>query len=346
MERQNSYNSKTDSQLSSWLKLAFASNAVVSVWAVAALYFDLPKPWIRVVGSSAYAGFIGALILVTRCTWKGIAVWVASLALVLAWWFSLSPTNTRAWQPDVAQLPFTVFKGNQVTVHNVRNFNYRTEMDYVSHWETRTVDLTRIRGVDLFLTHFGSPLIAHAIVSFRFGNDTGTDTFIAMSIEQRKAIGQSYSTIRGFFRQYELIYIAADERDVVRLRTNYRTGEQVRLYHTLMTPDDSSRLFLRYLQWMENLRGRAEWYNALTDNCTTSVTSYLGRHHVGGLSRWDWRTVINGFGDRMLYDDEDLATGGLSFDELARQAVINDAAKRLRDDPEFSRDIRRGHPGF
>jgi hypothetical protein len=167
-----------------------------------------------------------------------------------------------------------------------------------------------------------------------------------MSIEQRKAIGQTYSTMRGFFRQYELIYLVCDERDVVRLRTNYRTGEYVRLYHTLTTPDDSRRLFLQYLQWIGNLRRQPEWYNALTDNCTSNVTSYLVRNHVGGLSTWDWRSVLNGLGDRMLYDDGDLATGGLPFQDLAKQAYINEEARRLGDDPDFSRDIRRGHPGF
>jgi hypothetical protein len=167
-----------------------------------------------------------------------------------------------------------------------------------------------------------------------------------MSIEQRKTIGQTYSTLRGFFRQYELIYLVSDERDVVRLRTNFRKGEDVRLYHTLTQPDDARRLFLQYLQWIEDLRRHPQWYNALTDNCTSSVTSYLARNHVGGLSHWDWRLLLNGLGDQMLYDYGDLATGGLSFKALSGQALINDEAKSLGDDPNFSRDIRRGHPGF
>jgi len=96
----------------------------------------------------------------------------------------------------------------------------------------------------------------------------------------------------------------------------------------------------------EALRRHPQWYNALTDNCTSSITSYLARNHIGGLSRWDWRLLLNGLGDQMLYDDGDLATGGLSFKALSEQARINEEAKSLGDDPDFSRDIRRGHPGF
>jgi hypothetical protein len=327
-------------------KLVIALAVLVSMWAVAALYFDVRIPWLRVPAACLYSGFVGAIVWFSRSSRNGILLWLGSVILVLAWWFSLAPTNIRSWQPDVAELPWADRHANLITVYNVRNFFYRAETDYTQRWEIKTVDLSQIRGVDLFLTHFGSPLIAHAIVSFQFGDGTGNDTFLAMSIEQRRAIGQSYSTLRGFFRQYELIYLVADERDVVRLRTDYRTGEYVRLYHTLANPDDSRRLFLRYLQWIETLRSHPQWYNALTDNCTTSVTSYLATHYVGGLSRWDWRSLLNGLGDRMLYDDGDLAAGGLSFQDLAKQALINDAAKRLGDDPNFSRDIRQGHPGF
>jgi len=122
---------------------------------------------------------------------------------------------------------------------------------------------------------------------------------------------------------------------VARLRTDYRTGEYVRLHHTLTTPEDSRKLFLQYLRWIDDVRRQPQWYNALTDNWTSSVTSFLTRNRVGGLSRWDWRKVLNGLGDRMLYHDGDLATGGLSFDELAKQAQINDAAKALGNETQL-----------
>jgi hypothetical protein len=331
-------------------KIVIAVGAILSIWAAAALYFDVRISWLQVPCAVLFIVWVIAVLRVSHGSRTGILIWMGSLLAVMVWWFSLRPTHDRDWQPDVAQLPWTETNGNFVTIHNVRNFEYRSETDFTQRWETRTVDVSKIRGVDLFLTHFGSPLIAHAIVSFQFADnssaDTSDSTYIAMSIEQRKAVGQSYSTVRGFFRQYELIYLAADEHDIVRLRTNYRTGEYVRLYRTLTKPDDARRLFMQYLKWIETLRQHPQWYNALTDNCTTSITSFLERQNIGGLSRWDWRNLLNGLGDRMLYDDGDLATGGLSFDDLAKQAFINDQAKRLGDDADFSRDIRRRHIGF
>jgi Domain of unknown function (DUF4105) len=327
-------------------KIVIALAALVSVWATAALYFDVRIPWLRIPAAFSYLCSAGAVVWHTKANRIGIFWWAGSTCLVLAWWFSLTPSHSRVWQPDVAELPWVERRSNVVTIHNVRNFDYRTETDFVQHWETRTVDLSQLQGVDLFLTHFGSPLIAHATVSFHFRDPAGSDTFLAISIEQRKTVGQTYSTLRGFFRQYELIYLVADERDVVRLRTNFRKGEDVRLYHTLTKPDDARRLFLKYLQWIEDLRLHPHWYNALTENCTSSVTSYLVKSHVGGLSRWDWRLLLNGLGDQMLYDDGDLATGGLPFKALSEQALINDQAKGLRDDPDFSRDVRLGRPGF
>lgn len=330
-----------------WLALGqesvLALALVVSLWAVAALYFDSPVPCLRVPGALLYGSAVGAMLWFSGAHHKGILLlWLGSLIVVIAWWLSLAPTNNRPWQPDVAELPWAVRQGDLVTIHNVRNFIYRSETDYTQRWETQTVDLATIGGVDLFLIHFGSPWIAHAIVSFQFGDGT----FVAMSIEQRKVIDQSYSTLRGFFRQYELIYLVVDERDVVRLRTNYRTGEDVRFYHTLTKPEDARRLFLQYLDWIETQRDHPQWYNALTNNCSSSVTTYLEKNRIGGLSRWDWRNFLNGLGDQMLYDHGDLATGGLSFGDLAQQALINDEAKRLAEDPNFSRDIRQGHPGF
>ena len=133
---------------------------------------------------------------------------------------------------------------------------------------------------------------------------------------------------------------------MVRVRTNYRKGENVYLYHTLTKPADARNLFLQYVSWMNSLRARPQWYNALTANCTSSVTSYLAHAKVGNLSAWDWRTVLNGRGDEMLYQLGDLATDGLTFSQLKEQALINLKAKEIGDGPDFSRRIRAGHPGF
>lgn len=319
----------------------------MTAWAVAAIYFDArAASWLRITLAVLYLSF--AIVTGWRfvSSGQGILLWLGSLALVIGWWLTLRPSNNLPWQPDVERLPSATVKAGHVTLHNVRNFDYRTETDYIPRWETRTVELSQMQGVDIFVTHWGAPLIAHVIVSFRFGDGGESDTFVSMSIEARKTVQQEYSAVRGLFRQYTLIYLVADERDVVRLRTNYRKDESVRLYHTLLNPEDARGLFLQYLQWIEAQRTHPQWYNALTANCSSSVASYLADKNIGGFSKWDPRVILSGLAEKMLYQKQDLATGGLSFEDLKRQAEINDAAKKLDQEPGFSIHIRQGRPGF
>jgi uncharacterized protein DUF4105 len=309
----------------------------LTAWAAAALYFDLlPGTSLRTLGASSYGlAMVGAL-LTFRGRGKAIAICLAGFALVLAWWLTLKPSNDRAWQPDVAQTAWAEIDGDHVTIHNVRNCDYRTEGDYTPHWETRSYDLAQIRGMDIFLTYWGSPWIAHPIVSFQFGDND----YIAMSIETRKEVGEQYSAIRGFFRYYELIYTVSDERDVVRLRTNYRKGEETYLFHTRATPEHARATFLNYLKKINRIRNRPEWYNALTNNCTTNIATLAGEPQL------DWRVLLNGRADQMLFERGDLATGNLPFAQLKRQAHINAAARAANDAPDFSRRIREGRAGF
>jgi hypothetical protein len=322
--------------------LLVLSLLLFTAWAAAALYFDFPVAALRLPAAISYVLALLGLWRFRRKLRRPFALWVGSAFGIMACWFLLRPSNHRNWQPDVAEMPWAETNGDVVTIHNVRNCNYVTETQYTPHWETRTIHLSRIEAVDLFLTHWGSPLIAHAIVSFRFADGQ----YLALSIEARKEVGETYSAVRGFFRQYELIYLVADERDVVRVRTNYRKGELVSLYRTRTTPQDARNLLRQYLTWMNDLRQQPEWYNALTSNCTSGLTNYLVKAKVGGLSRWDWRILFNGRGDEMLYQLGDLRSDGLSFPELQRRALINSAAQAADTDPDFSRRIRQGRPGF
>jgi hypothetical protein len=309
----------------------------LTVWAAAALYFDLlPGASLRTFGASSYGIAMVGTLLAFRGRGKGIAICLAGFALLLAWWLALKPSNDRAWQPDVAQTAWAEIDGDHVTIHNVRNCDYRTEGDYTPHWETRSYDLSQIRGMDIFLTYWGSPWIAHPIVSFQFGDND----YIAMSIETRKEVGEQYSAIRGFFRYYELIYTVSDERDVVRLRTNYRKGEETYLFHTQATPEHARATFLNYLMKINRIRNRPEWYNALTNNCTTNIATLAGEPQL------DWRVLLNGRADQMLFERGDLATGSLPFDQLKQQAHINAAARAANDAPDFSHHIREGRAGF
>jgi hypothetical protein len=257
--------------------------------------------------------------------------------VVLAWWLTIKPTEDRAWQPDVARRAWAEVGNDEITLHNVRNCEYRTETDYTPRWETRVVHLSKLTGVDLAINFWGSPWIAHPIASFQFADSVP----IAISIETRKAIGQSYSALRGFYRQYELIYIPADERDVIRLRTNYR-GEEVYLYHTTASAERTRAIFLEYLKHLNQLHERAEFYNAVTDNCTTNIR--VANVAAGGkVPPWNWRILLNGKGDELLYQ-RGFIDRDLPFPELKARSFINPRAKLADESPNFSELIRVGLP--
>jgi hypothetical protein len=256
--------------------------------------------------------------------------------VVAAWWLTLKPSNDRAWQPDVAQTAWAEINGDEVTVHNVRNCDYRTETDFTPRWETRVVRFSQITGMDVAINYWGSPWIAHPIVSFQFSDARP----LCFSIETRKTIGQSYSALRGLYRQYTLIYVVADERDCIRLRTNYRR-EDVYLYHTLASPPQARQRFREYITSINALHENPRWYNAVTSNCTTSIRA---QRAVKLRAPWDWRILFNGKADEMLYQDHAIATGGLSFAELKHRSLINERARAADQDPDFSKIIREGLP--
>jgi hypothetical protein len=260
-----------------------------------------------------------------------------SFLLVLGWWLWLPPSNHRDWQPDLALLPYAEIKGNQVTIHNIRNCEYRTETDFDVRYYDKTFDLDQLRRVDLFLVYWGSPHMAHTMVSFGFGDDD----YVCLSIETRKEQGEGYSAMKGLFRQFELTYIIADERDLVRLRTNYRVGEDVYLYPARMTPAQGRTFFLDYLRRANELRARAEWYNAMTDNCTTAIRT---QRAATDRAPWNWRMLVNGHLDELLYQRGTIPTN-LPFAELKPRSLINRSAKSADNRVDFSRVIRQALPG-
>ncbi len=309
-------------------------------WAAAALYLDGPFHRFPAVLSLAFLAVVMGILIRARPRVRAVGLCFGLFAVVVAWWLTLKPSNDRPWLRDVAQTPWAEVRGDHVVIHNVRNFDYITETDYKPDWETRTLDLSKLQSLDLFMNYWGSPAIAHTILSFEFADSPP----IAISIETRKQNGQSYSALLGFFRQYSLIYVIGDERDLVRVRTNYRKGEDLYLYRTRSTPEMARGIFLDYLKTANDLHDHPQWYNALTSNCTTDIRPHLmvgGDLHVP----WDWRILINGYADQMAYERGHLA-GDLPFDELKRRAHINDAARAADQSPDFSRRIRLGRPGF
>ncbi len=321
--------------------LATVVALLLTVWAASALYFDSPFPRLRAPAAVLYFMIVPAALWFLRHGAMGLLAAIVAFTIVAVWWLSLKPSNDRNWQPDNARTAYADISGDQITIHDFRNCDYRTEGDYTCQWETRSYNLANITGVDVFITWWGSPWIAHPIVSFDFG-DQG---HVAMSIETRDVVGQGYSAIRGFFRQYTLTYIVSDERDVVRLRTNYRKDEEVYLFRTTLTPQVARKFFLDYLQRANSLHQHPEWYNALTNNCTTNIAFSVSEAQ-GVRTHLDWRILLNGKMDEMLYELGGLVTGGLSLPALKQQAHINDAARAAGDKPDFSKLIRQGRVGF
>jgi hypothetical protein len=314
--------------------LAWIAAALCTAWALGAIYFDFPA-----AGPLAAILFVlvllAAIVLVRGRLLKLAAVFGA-FALVAFWWLTLKPSNDRAWQPDVEHTAWAEINGDLVTIHNLRNCEYRAPTDFTPHWETRSVRLSQITGMDVAINYWGSPWIAHPVVSFQF-----TDALpLCFSIETRKTVGQQYSAVRGLYRQYTLIYIVADERDSIRVRTNYR-HEDVYLYHTLASPAQARERFLEYIKALNGLHDRARWYNQITANCTTSIRT---QRSVNERTPWDWRMLLNGKADEMLYERHAIATGGLPFAELKKRSLINTHAIAADRDPDFSHLIREGLP--
>jgi hypothetical protein len=316
------------------LAVAWIAAIICAAWAFGAIYFDFPIA--NAPAAILFVLFLLAIVIFVRRTLAKLAGVFGGFAIVLLWWLTLEPSNDRPWQADVSETAWAEINSDTVTVHNVRNCEYRTETDFTPRWETRTVRLSQITGIDLAINYWGSPWIAHPIVSFQFADALP----LCFSIETRKTIGESYSALRGLYRQYTLIYVVADERDCIRLRTNYR-GEDVYLYHTLASPAQARGRFLEYINSINELRDHPRWYNAITHNCTTSIRTQRAAKQ---RTPWDWRILLNGKADELLYERHAIATGRLPFAELKQRSLINNRARAADQDPDFSRLIREDLP--
>jgi hypothetical protein len=262
----------------------------------------------------------------------------AFLALVV-WWQTIEPSNDRDWRTEEAVLPYATIEGDRVTVHNIRNFDYRTETDFAPAYLDRRFDLRRLEAVDLVAVYWMGPAIAHIYLSFVFADQPP----LAISIEARKERGEGYSSIAGFFKQYELFYVVADERDVTRVRTNYRKDppEDVYLYRLQSRPENRRRIFLEYLRKINALRGQPEFYNTLTTNCTTVIWqhSLVNPNHLP----FSWKILASGYVPEYLYEQGALGSS-LAFGTLQRRSQINAAAQAADVAPDFSRRIRADLP--
>lgn len=329
-----------DSAPHSWGKRSIRSIfigllALVTMWSAAAIWFDAPAPrWLAAALAVLPPLAVLCSLLWLHGSWLTFALMAPGV--VLLWWSNIPPSNNRDWLPEVARLAVADFDGEQVTIRNVRNFDYRSETDFTERWEERTYRLDQVVGIDMYLSTWGSPWIAHTIVSWEFTDGR----YLAISIETRKERGEEYSPVLGFFRQYELYYVVADERDVVRLRTNFR-GENVLLYRLTARPSMARALLVDYLAEVNRLNAKPRWYNAMTHNCTTTIR--LHAQHVAAGNPWDWRLLVNGRLDELGYERGTIDTS-IPFTELRRRSDITQMARASGVDSDFSTRIRRRLP--
>jgi len=318
--------------------LAGAVIGLAAAWGILALWYQAP---------GGHAGKIVIVLLwvlfsvaVLACIWQGrsalgLTAFALAFAVLLVWWHRIPPSNDRLWADDVARMATGTIDGSLVTLHNVRNFDWRSDEDYTERWEARTYDLDRIASVDMIMSYWRGPAIAHMLVSFGF--DDGSHVVFSVEIRREKA--EAFSEIGGFFKQFELSIIAADENDIIRVRTNVR-GEDDYLYRLNMPRADMRSLFMGYVGQANALSEVPRFYNTITVNCTTLVYHMMKR--IVGYLPFDYRVVFTGYLPGYVY-----RVGGLDqrypLRQLRELGRITDRAK-LSNHADFSAEIRRGIP--
>ena len=251
----------------------------------------------------------------------------------------VSPSNTRNWSPDQAVLPYAEFRGDQVLVRNVRHCRYFDGETYVVEHNDRQYDLAHLRGVDFFVIPFDNmPAIAHTMLSFEFVEPDGSPEHLAVSVEIRKEVGEEYAAWKGSARQYELMYVLADERDVVNVRGNHRR-EEVYLYETTATPEQARLLLADVLGRVNELAAKPEFYDTMTNNCTTNIARHINRVSPRRI-RYDYRVLLPGHSAKMAYDEGLIVRKG-SFAETKAAAHITPKTILYAEREDFSELIRR-----
>jgi hypothetical protein len=321
-----------------WRGAGWAALGGVCLWSVPAILYSNLWAWLRPVVLLAFlAGVVATAWRLAPGRRRALALGGLCAGLI-AWWFTIPASNDRDWQADVAVAPTADVVGNRVTVRGIRNFAYRTTSDFDVHWDERTYELDKLRSLDFYVSYWAGPSICHTMLSFGFEGDR----YLCLSVEARKEKTEAYSAVKGFFRQYELVYVLADERDLVKLRTNVRK-EQVYLYRLATSPEEVRGVFLDTLAEMNALARRPQWYNALMHNCTSNLRDRTAPYARD--RRWSWKFVVNGYIDGLVYERGALDRS-LPFEELKRRSHVNAKAQAAGDDPAFSRILREGLPGM
>jgi len=311
----------------------------LTAWTALALWYHLSTtPVEGIVAACVFIllGLGSMAALFTRHRVKGAVCFALAFGGLLIWWSTITPPDHGEWAPEVARQTTGALRGDVLTLSDVREFEWRSESDFDDRWRERSYDLSKLKSVDLFLSYWGGPQMAHLIISFGF--DGGEQ--LAWSIEVRRKKNGQYSPIADAFKTDTVVYLATSERDTVRLRTNVR-GEDVRLYRLRMLPEQARALLLRYVEEANALSAKPAFYNSITTNCTTAVAKMI--RAMGGNLPLDWRLIINGYLPGYLYDRGAVVTT-IPLSQVTALARIDDRAKAADQSSDFSRLIRVGVP--
>ena len=322
-----------------WIFVSILVVAPVGLWSALALWFRLPAPdAVRAVaaGFAALAALATMFALFSRFRWRALGAFALAFAGLLVWWSTILPPLDGDWAPDVARQTTGTVNGDILTLSDVRDFDWRSDGDFTERWETRSYDLSKLDSLDLILSYWAGPKMAHLIMSFGFKDGQ----VLAWSIEVRREKGGVYSPVADAFKSHTIVSLATTERDSVRLRANVR-GEDARLYRLRASPQAIRTLLIGYVDEANELNRQPVWYNSITTNCTTAVTRLI--RSLGGVLPLDWRLIVNGYLPGYLYDHGAVTTD-YPLAELMERARIDDRAKAADQSPDFSRLIRIGIP--
>jgi hypothetical protein len=321
-----------------WLMKAFGffCLALALTWATLAIYYsNLPWPELRIALAIVFAAFtIWAIWFSHR---RRMFVMAALLFVgVVAWWIAIPPSHDRPWRQEVAVMPRAIIDGDNVHFTGVRDFDYRSRSDFTVRYQERDVQLSHLTGLDFYVAYFAEGPVGHTFVSFIFDNAEP----VSISIETRPEVGEGFAPVASLFKQFELIYIVGSERDLVGVRTNHR-HEPVYLYRLNTSAESARRLFLVYLNRINELADTPEFYHLLTNSCTINIIRYANA--AGRQGRFDIRHLLNGLIDSYLYHSGRVDTT-LPFEELRRRSLINEAAQAADGKSDFSEFIRANLP--